>query len=269
MEPSRSADSLETTAAPSPHPHILTELAELLGAHPDMADRAEYLFFLTASILFLLGMLAILGYIYLDPVRERLYQIVLDRERVRAVMNGAGSWAPILFILIQAVQVMIVFWAVPMEIAGGFLFGFPLGLLYSAMGLALGSMLAFLLGRWLERKLVKRLIHPHTMKRVRRLLKREGTLGAFFIFLIPGAPKDFVCYFLGLTRMHLAFFLVLTTLARLPGIVLFTLQGAEVYQGHYGVTLGLVALYLGVGLMAYRHREALYQWVGQWHLEED
>jgi uncharacterized membrane protein YdjX (TVP38/TMEM64 family) len=246
----------------------LSELAIILGARPDMADREEYLFFLTASIVFLLGGLAFLGYIYLDPVRERLYQIVLDRERIRAVMNGAGSWAPFLFIMMQAVQVVLMLWPVPLEIAGGFLFGLPLGLLYSALGLALGSLVAFLLGRWLEHKLVRRL-KPETMQRFRRLIKREGTLAAFIIFVIPGAPKDFLCYFLGATRLSLPFFLVVATLLRLPSTLLFTLQGAEVYKGHYGITLGLVALYLGLALILFRKREALYRWVGQWHLEQD
>ena len=46
-----------------------------------MADRAEYLFFLTASSVFLLGILAFLGYIYLDPLRERLYRAAYNQER--------------------------------------------------------------------------------------------------------------------------------------------------------------------------------------------
>jgi len=155
-----------------------------------------------------------------------------------------------------------------MEIAGGFLFGLPWGLLYSALGLALGSVVAFLLGRWLERKFITRL-HPENMRRIRRLIKREGTLAAFLIFLIPGFPKDFVCYFLGATRLSLAFFLVVSTLLRIPSTLLFTLQGAQVYKGHYGITLGLVALYLGLAFLLFRKREALYGWVGQWHLKED
>ena len=250
------------------HEHNLSDLAVFLGARPDMADRDEYLFFLTASMVFSLGVLGFLGYIYLDPVRERLYQIVLDRERIRAVMNGAGSWAPFLFILVQAVQVVLMLWPVPLEIAGGFLFGLPLGLLYSTTGLALGSLVAFLLGRWLERRIIARM-KPQTIQRFRRLSKREGTLAAFLIFLIPGFPKDFVCYFLGATRLSLPFFLVISSLLRLPSTLFFTLQGAEVYEGRYGVTLGLVTLYLGLAFILFRKREALYRWVGQWHLEED
>jgi uncharacterized membrane protein YdjX (TVP38/TMEM64 family) len=169
---------------------------------------------------------------------------------------------------VQAVPVVLMIWPVPLEIAGGFLFGLSWGLLYSAVGLALGSMVAFLLGRWLERKLVTRL-RPETMQRFRRLIKREGTLAAFLIFLVPGIPKDFVCYFLGATRLSLPFFLVVSILLRLPSTLLFTLQGSEVYRGHYAVTLGLVILYLGLVLILLRRREALYRWVSQWHLDEE
>jgi uncharacterized membrane protein YdjX (TVP38/TMEM64 family) len=269
IEPSSEAGPQDLAPeAPAPE-HMVSDLAAFLGARPDMPDRAEYLFFLTASIVFLLGMLALLGYIYLDPVRERLYRIVLDGERLRAIINGSGSWGPFLFIMVEALQVILMIWPVPMEIAGGFLFGLPLGLVYSVVGLALGSLVAFMLGRWLERRFVARMANPDTMKRIRRLMKREGILAALLLFLVPGIPKDFFCYFLGMSRMSLAFFLVAATLTRLPSTVLFTLQGAQVYKGHYGITLGLVALYLGVAFFLYRRREALYRWVARWHPEEE
>ena len=47
-------------------------MAADLVARPDRPDRAEYLFFITGPCIFLLGMLAFLGYIYLVPRRERL-----------------------------------------------------------------------------------------------------------------------------------------------------------------------------------------------------
>ncbi len=269
MDPERPADPLEAVATPPPPEPKVSELAELLGVRPDMPDRTEYLVFLTASMIFLLGILAFLGYIYLDPLRERLYHLVLNKERIRAVMNGAGSWGPLLFIMFQAFQVVIIIWPVPLEIAGGFMFGLPLGLLYSTLGLALGSMLAFLLAHWLEKRLVSRVVSPDRLKRFRRLMKREGTLTAFFIFLIPGIPKDFVCYLLGLTRINLVFFLVAVTLARLPNTILLSLQGAEVFKGHYGVTLGLVVVNVGLAFLFYRRREVIYQWLSRWHLEED
>ncbi len=79
MEPPRAEDS--------PPPSMAVAMQDRqtvrpdLAARPDMADRGEYLILLSASSVFLLGMLAFLGYIYLDPVRERLYQAVLNKER--------------------------------------------------------------------------------------------------------------------------------------------------------------------------------------------
>ena len=83
MEPPRAEDSPPSSVAVAMQERqtVRPDLAAYLRARPDMADRAEYLFFLTTSRVFLLGMLAFLGYIYLDPVRERLYQAVLNQER--------------------------------------------------------------------------------------------------------------------------------------------------------------------------------------------
>jgi len=257
-------------SATTPEPEtLISDLALYLGARPDMPDRSEYLFFLTASMVFLLGMLAFLGYIYLDPVREQLYQMVLNKDRVRAVIDSTGSWGPILFIALQAFQVVLMVSFLPAEIIGGFIFGLPLGLLYSTLGLSLGAMLAFLLGRWLESKYVLRFVHPDTMKRYRRIMKREGFLAAFLLFIIPGFPRDIICYMLGLTRMSLGFFLAAATMARLPSTIFLTLQGTEAYEGNYGVILGLIALYGVLMVMLYRHRQALYRWIEHWQPEED
>ena len=49
--------------------------AAYLGARPDVPGRADYLLFLTVSGIFLLGMLAFLRYINLDPVRERVCHV--------------------------------------------------------------------------------------------------------------------------------------------------------------------------------------------------
>ena len=234
-----------------------------------MADRAEYLFFLTASMVFLLGMLAFLGYIYLDPLRERLYQAVLNKERIRAVMEGAGSWGPVLFIALQTLQVVFMVSFLPVEIAGGFLFGLPLGFLYSTLGLSLGALLAFLLARWLEGKFLARFVHPDIMKSYRKIMKRGGSLTVFLLFLIPGFPKDIICYMLGLTRMSVGFFLIVITIARIPSILILSLQGAQVFEGNFSITLGLAALYMVLAVLLYRHRGALYHWVGRWHLEEE
>ncbi|MBI4795172.1 MAG: TVP38/TMEM64 family protein, partial [Deltaproteobacteria bacterium] len=181
------------------------------------------------------------------------------------LLKTVGPLAPLIFIVVQTLQV--VFAPIPGEATGfigGFLFGVPLGMLYSTIGLTLGSTLAFLLGRWLEVHFVARIVKPETLKRFDFLMEHQGALVAFFLFIIPGFPKDYLCFILGLSQMPLKLFLVLSTVGRLPGTLMLTLQGAKVYEGDYLFSAILIILCLLLGGVLYYYRESLYTWLERW-----
>lgn len=247
---------------------LTAELTEYLGVGASMANRREYLIFLAASLLVSLGILSLLGYIYLWPLMEPYYALISDKEKISGLFRAAGNWAPIIYILLEAGQVLIMFWPVPLEIAGGFLFGLPLGLVYSMIGLTTGGVLAFLLGRWLERTYLRRIIDPEKLQSFRKVMKREGALAAFIIYLIPGVPKDFVSYVLGFTTLSLKFFVVAVAIFRLPSTFLLTLQGAEAARGNYWLSVGLIGGNYVLAVLIYRYRDYLYQWIKAWHLEK-
>jgi uncharacterized membrane protein YdjX (TVP38/TMEM64 family) len=194
------------------------------------------------------------------------YYLLDDKEKVRAFLQAAGPAAPLTFILTQILQV--VFAPIPGEATGfigGYLFGVPLGMLYSTIGLTVGSVIAFLLGRWLEIKFVDRVVSKETLDKFDFLMERQGTLIAFFLFVLPGFPKDYLCFILGLSTMSWKLFLLLSTVGRLPGTLMLTLQGAEVYQGNYLVTGMLLGFCLLLAGMLYYYREPLYLWLRTWH----
>jgi uncharacterized membrane protein YdjX (TVP38/TMEM64 family) len=187
------------------------------------------------------------------------YQIVSDREQIKAFLKAAGPLAPLLFISIQALQVVLA--PIPGEATGflgGYLFGIPLGLAYSAVGLTLGSLAAFVLGRWLEKTFVTRIVSRETMSRFDFLMDHQGALVAFILFLIPGFPKDYLCFILGLSPMDLWVFLAICIIGRIPGTLMLTIQGAEVYHGHYWSTLVLAGVCVLLAGLAYYFRETLY-----------
>ncbi len=243
-------------------------ITESLGVGPSMANRKEYLVFLAAFTLVSLGIFLILGYIYLWPRLQPYYAIISDAKNISGIIKGAGKWAPIAYLLLEIAQVLTIFWPVPWEIVGGFLFGLPLGMFYSMVGLTLGGVLAFLLGRWLEKTYLRRIIDPEKLRRFRKLMRREGALAAFIIFLVPGVPKDFVSYVLGFTSLSLKFYVVAAILFRLPSTFLLTLQGATAAEGYYWISVGLVVFNYFLAVLIYRYREYLYQWIKAWHLEE-
>ncbi|MCX5916659.1 MAG: VTT domain-containing protein, partial [Deltaproteobacteria bacterium] len=65
------------------------------------------------------------------------------------------------------------------------------------------------------------------------LVERHGAFFTFILFLIPGIPKDSLCYLLGLSPMHVFTLLVISCFGRIPGTLLLTMQGSSVRSEHY------------------------------------
>ncbi len=188
-----------------------------------------------------------------------------DKEKVRGWLDSLGPWAPLGFILTQALQVVAA--PIPGEATGfmaGFLFGAAPGFIYSSLGLTLGSSLAFLISRWLGWRVVARIFHTESFRTFDALFERNGALVSLLLFLFPGAPKDYLCYLLGLSKMPFKVFVVLVAASRMPATLLLALQGAQVYQGRYWTFFALLAITVLVGGILILFRERFYRWLRRW-----
>jgi uncharacterized membrane protein YdjX (TVP38/TMEM64 family) len=209
-----------------------------------------------------------LGYIFRGFLWEHavyLYDLLGNRERLQELLKDLGPWAPLLYILFQAVQVVVA--PLPGEATGGFVSGFLfgpwLGLLYSLIGLTIGSVGGFLLGRWIGAPIVARLVPPEVEARFKTLAKRRAALAGFVVFAWPYFPKDYFCILLGLCGMSLRTFLVVQILGRLPSSLLFNLQGAELYERNYFVFFLLIAVLLVVAAAAFVLKERIYRYLAR------
>jgi uncharacterized membrane protein YdjX (TVP38/TMEM64 family) len=199
---------------------------------------------------------------YLSPWVVDWYFLLTSKEKARAWLMSFGSAAPLVFIIIQALQV--VFAPIPGEATGflgGYLFGIPQGFLFSTVGLTLGSSVAFLLGRWLEIHFVEKVVKKETLEKFDFIIERQGALIAFLLFLIPGFPKDYLCLILGLSKMPLRVFLLINIIGRMPGTFLLTLQGANIYKGNYVTFFILSGVFLSAGLLMLFYKETMYRWL--------
>ena len=79
--------------------------------------------------------------------------------------------------------------------------------------------------------------------------------------MIPGFPKDYFCYVLGLSPMSWRIFLVVSSVGRIPGTLMLSLQGAMVYHEQYWSFAVLGALSVAFILPVYLWRERIYQWL--------
>src|SRR5438105_2525371 len=112
-----------------------------------------------------------------STVYRWLIRLYTDREFMHDVLHRWGMLAPLAFVVIQALQVVIA--PIPGDVTGllgGFAFGQWLGFVYSTIGLTIGSLLAFWFGRRLGAPFVRRMTGPEVWQRLDFIVEAEGTI---------------------------------------------------------------------------------------------
>ncbi len=214
----------------------------------------------------LIGILfALAVYRYHTPLAAKslqLYGLLHDPHRLKELLISYGAFAPLIFILLQVTQVIVA--PIPggaIEFMGGYFFGTMAGLVYSMIGLVIGSWLAFSLARMFERWAIEKFVSPKTFKKFDYLVGHEGVILSFLLFLLPCFPKDALCYILGLTPMGLGTFLLVSTLGRIPGTIMATLQGAKAFNHQYITLLVLSGLSALIILIFYVHHDGIHRFL--------
>ncbi|MBW1727090.1 MAG: TVP38/TMEM64 family protein [Deltaproteobacteria bacterium] len=213
--------------------------------------------------------LVVLGFLYRIPLWEKTtcyYDIFTDREQIKAFVTSFGAGAPVVFIIIQVLQVLLApFPGEATGFIGGFLFGATRGFFYSSLGLTLGSLINFTIGRFLGKRFVRKLIPPAQLERMDNIVKRQGVIVLFGLFVFPGFPKDYLCLFLGLSALPLKVFILLTAIGRMPGTLMLSLQGSYIFEQRYGWFVFILSVCLVLMFFAYRYREGLYNWIDKFN----
>ena len=228
--------------------------------NPSRSRRLHPLVLLAAILL--IGLLAV---VFREPLMHavtRAYDLLSDREKTEAFIRASGSSAPLVFMAVQLLQVILA--PIPGEATGfigGYLFGAAKGFAYSSISLGAGSLINFFIGRFLGRSFIRRVIPAEKLQRMDQMVTHQGALIIMLLFVFPGFPKDYLCLFLGVTIMPLKLFLLMATFGRMPGTLMLSLQGAMLFERLYGV-FGLILGICGLGIfLAHRHRERLYRWI--------
>jgi uncharacterized membrane protein YdjX (TVP38/TMEM64 family) len=196
------------------------------------------------------------------PAYRFLVRLYVDKKFLKATLKQWGILAPLVFMALQALQVIIS--PIPGEATGflgGYLFGEWLGLIYSTVGLTLGSVVAFWIGRWLGEHYVRNLVSKETWDRLGFIVEAEGAIFCFIIYLIPGLPKDIVCYLFGISPMPLWVFALVSGLGRIPGTWVLSSQGAHTATGNYLHVILITAICAAVALPLFYYRHRLVGWL--------
>lgn len=136
-------------------------------------------------------------------------------EELRKYIAGFGAIAVLIFILFQFLQVVIL--PVPGSVSvavGVALFGPLRSALFSFIGIFLGSIAAFAIGRVVGYKAVCWIVGKDDLNKWLNKIKGKDYLLLSIMFLLPLFPDDILCFVAGLSSMTWPYFLVMIVITR-------------------------------------------------------
>lgn len=213
---------------------------------------------LACAVLF--GCLALVIWLVVHdaPIIGFVVRLYRDKQFLRDTVAAWGWMAPLVFIVIQSLQVIIS--PIPGEITGpvgGVLFGTWLAVLYSTIGLTLGTLVCFAIGRRWGEPLVRPWLSEHHWNRVSFVIEAEGAILCFILYLIPGFPKDIISYLFGISPMPFWIFALVSTLGRVPGTWISSYFGAHVGEQNYLYAILFIACVTACAIPLYYYRHSI------------
>lgn len=185
-----------------------------------------------------------------------LVRFASQPERFRDWVDSHGFGGRLAYMGMVILQVVVALIpGEPLEIAAGYAFGAVEGTLLCLVASALGSVCVFLLVRRFGQRLAEIFFSPEKLRSVRFLqASPKRDLLFLIVFMLPGTPKDLLCYFAGLTNIRFPVWLLICSLGRLPSIVTSTIGGNALGTKNYWGAILVFVITLAIsaaGLLFY------------------
>ncbi len=186
--------------------------------------------------------LVILGLLVIIPLLKHLpaiLELTVSVDKFRDYIISTGKIGPLIFILFQILQTVIA--PIPGEViqlAGGYIYGVPLGTLYTTVGMLVGASIAFFFTRLLGGNFIENLMKKKKFKWMTDMMgNKKFSIFLFIFFFIPGLPKDYLIYVAGLTTIKPLKFFGILIVSRLPWLLASVSVGASVFEKNYSSTI--------------------------------
>jgi len=159
-------------------------------------------------------------------------------DNIKLRLESAGVFAPVYYMLLMAMAVVISpVPSLPLDIAAGAFFGPFMGTVYSVIGALTGSVISFMIARFLGRDIMERFLGGH-VNFCTTCSDKMLTKIVFMSRLLPVVSFDIVSYGAGLTKMSLRKFSIATFAGMIPLTFLYNYSGSVLVFGR-GLTFGL------------------------------
>ena len=159
--------------------------------------------------------------------------VLTSQEQLEALVRSCGAAGIVLFVLFQAVQVVVPVLPGGLGcLAGVLLFGPLWGFVYNYVGICMGSLAVFAVARYCGKPLLSLLFSEKTIAKYSSWAEEKNRFAKMFALAIffPVAPDDFLCYLAGTTGISWRCYTAIILLGKPFAIALYSLGLTVVWR---------------------------------------
>lgn len=147
----------------------------------------------------------------------------IKSEDIAGFVEETGFWAPVVFVILTASTYIIApISGTPLWFAGYLLFGSNFQV-YTYLAAILGATANFWIARRWGREWVTKLVGAKNMEKVDGFAVEHGVKSLILLRFFAGSFHDFISYAYGLTKMKFTPYILISTLAGIPWLLLWQL----------------------------------------------
>ncbi len=201
--------------------------------------------------------LAFIGF-FTWVIGKPIIEFANEPERFKNWVDTYGIWGRLTFVLMVFIQVVVALIpGEPLEMVAGYAFGGIEGTILCVIGITLGSFAVLLLVKKFGMRFVGLFFNKKEIKHLKFLEDtKKRNLLIFFLFFLPGTPKDLLTYFVGLTDIKMWHYLIIVSVARLPSIIGSTFGAEAISFKNYKAAIVILAvtfLLSAIGFLIYKN----------------
>jgi len=195
--------------------------------------------------------------------REALWEILSTPEAMGQFLEESGAVVSLAYTGFHILRAWVFFIPgdVP-QVAGGYLFGWGLGFLYTMIGMAVGNFTTFMSSRFLGVPFVREVVGQRRFDRFYSVAAgAKAQVGFLFLFLIPGFPKNVLSFIAGVSPIKARTFMFISLLARAPGVLGSSIIGSSAADRQFTVVIAVYSVGGLVALVGLIYRKRLESWI--------
>lgn len=186
--------------------------------------------------------------------------------RLVEIIKGTGSWGKLVFVIIQILQVLILpLPAVVCYVPGTQIWGALTATLLASLGVFIGSVIAYFIGKVFGRRVVVWIAGDETVDKYAAYIGSRGKFIFLLMQILPFFPDDVLCMIAGLSAMNFPFFIATIAIIRPMIIAAYCYLGTGSLIPFSGwgiyVWIAIFIVCIALALLSLKYQDRVEKWL--------